>query len=308
MHTLNCFYKNIIFNFRMFLKNRSLILSIPLFISIGMLFPLFFVPVRKAIALTFLSIWIPLNGIYFYYINVQFRRTSLYGNYRITRNSKKIFYSSALFSILTLTIFATIILFMILWMFGYFNLLLIDPLSYPLGPNGQGSVKYLFNLNLLAVILYCGVETSILIFIISLIFEFSVNNDQIYFVFLFMSMLLILMFGGSLNDYFYVNGNKMSLDKENSWYPPEFYIPSILFPFFSIGQVVNSSFELSQQTLNSEGVYEMSEWWNYNDSLFNLVEGFNNDFSWKLAIVIPYFEMAGMIIIIPLISRDNSSN
>ncbi len=242
-------------------------------------------------------------------------------------NSYNRYVMNYLLSILTMLIvslFSFLIIFFGLVIVNQFDLLLVDWFTH--SNNQPGDYKYVFNIQLFVISIYCVLLTVGVTFSISALVFLFTNDVKTYTIIICSLLILIILFGGTINSYWWPTGDSSLFGQyggglyrmQDSIFPWSIYFVSGLFPYFSIGSKLNVTMALSRAILVSvDGVVTTPDIFvngsttffdidpitgnQYHKTMFAMFS-FNNDPLWVLLLWIPYIEI--VIIVTILISRS----
>ncbi len=231
--------------------------------------------------------------------------------------------------ILILSMFTFILSFSLLIILNQFNLLLVDWFKYTNGNDGDN--KYVFNIQLFIISIYCTFLISTITFLLSIIAYGITNDKKTYHMIMFSIIILILIFGGSINNYWWPTGDASLFNSNrhgglyrmsDSPFPWEIYWASAIFPYFSMGSLLNVSMALSRcELLVVDGVEASinildngsTTYFNidpltglrYHSSMFELFS-FDNDWLWVFMLVTPIIEIILLtLIFLPIYNMNN---
>ncbi len=232
------------FNFNYIVKNRLSLFLIFFFPILSIFIPLFFVPfwISSPVFIQF-SI-IPVSAIIYANITYSIRNSTIYKNYFLSIQRKDVIYFASLITVLFFALLTSIIQIILLFIFQ--NLILSE-WSFN---NSDGSLT-IKNIRFLGW--FWGIFW---ITLITFSISFSVRNwiktEKNYYTLILIVLILSIIFGGTLNDYFSGSSGFNQIINDNNYpnfkvnlFPEDIYWISVLFPYYAPGQIISTSSEFS---------------------------------------------------------------
>lgn len=308
---LNLVLQQFVLNIKQVLRNFENIFLIIFFIFFTLLIPVIFIPFWSAAAISFGILLIIINGITYSTTNFTLQNSILNKNIRLTKSNKKIVYIATIVTMLFLSTIFSFFLLTIFLILNKFGLLLVQWLKY--SSDFLQMETYIFQWQIIIILIYYIVVSTLILFSISYVIEKFIKTKQGYFIFVFSLLLLIVIFGGAFNDYFQTSYDGM-VDAQNLMFPSNAYWFTLIFPFASIGQLLNNSVELSMFTkINNEWVHSIKT--NLTDSgglyffeTHNSVLGllsFNNSNKWIILMAMPWIEIVLFLFVGNILANHN---
>ncbi len=257
-------------NIKFLLNNFKVLWQMLIFIIIGIVIPVIFIPITASMAVSILSYLILPSLLVMGCIGYEMKESSLYKNLIISGYKKREFYLSTFITILIVGLVLTTIFWPIISILGKAGYLMTG---------WRNSNRYSINLVswfVLMNLVYIIIIESIVSFSFYFMFHSIINSSKAYYTIILSIFILGIIFGGSLNTYFghpkgimdyvtyddeitfFYNGHKywVPLYKSYDYYslsqingdsiygqnfgggifPSFMFIPTMFFPFFGVGQ------------------------------------------------------------------------
>lgn len=293
--------KQILLNIKIIFSSKLNLIFILFFVGISITLPIIFIPFWIAAGMPFLISLIPTIAIVYSSSDYKFRKSTLYKNTELTINNKWIFHLSTLITVILFAIMTSSFVFIVLSIAGNFNLLLMGWLSYADVVNGKATEWYTFSFSLYFIVIYASLQIAFLIYGISFLCQHLISSEKGYFTLILSILILTIIFGGSLNDYYLEHSNIVKYD--DSLFPWNIYWFSALFPFYMPGQLIGSAASIGRVSIDSEGIIQYHSWFNTHDTLYPILFGKENNVLWNWSLSIPYFEIITFFILGYIISK-----
>lgn len=253
-------------------------------------------------------------------VNHTYRHSTLFSDSRLTRSNRYVFYISTIMTMSIVAIFSFTFTFLCLIVINHSNLLLMNWFFYEDRFTEGGQTVY-FNPQLFAISILVILQIVLIMFSLSFAFQHIIDNKVTYFGLIISIEILIIIFGGAFNSYFW----PYSADKipeggvifaGDPLFPMKIYWLSAINPFFSTGSQANIAMTISKIHVHLEDGKVVNDLYTYGwTSFLNLTEdgvghktlfeiyGSNNTDMWKLMTWMPVIESLIFIGIGLLISR-----
>lgn len=298
---LQIILKQYVLNIKHFF-NEPIKMCLIIFISIliSLSIPVFFFPAFGSIGRSFLIIETIIIGLVFSSIYYDFKNTTLNKNLNLINNDKIAFNFSLFFVILTLSLMITFFMYIFILILNSFQLFLIGFRQY--SSSEVNGVTYKFGIDFLFLMFYCAIIESFFMFSFSLLISLFLKSKSSYFSMIFCLVILALIYGGRINDYFQLTEEGIVANKDNdfSWV---FFWSSLIVPFPSIGTLVDKGVELSMwvqvspnefehTVTNYENNYGAYFYFLTHDHMLEILKKFNDgSIEWKIFSNIPLFQI-----------------
>ncbi len=298
MDNVKLIAKQIILNTKTIFSNKINILIVLFTLFISTMICVIFIPFQYGAGIPFTICTITISGVIYSTIDYGIRKSSLYDNIGLTKSNRWIFHLGSLLTIIIFIFFTTTILFLILDTFNSFGWLLVNWLKSQTVEHGVPMTGFYFTSQLYLFIIYCSFLISLLTFAISFAFQHLIKTQQGYFVLLLSVVILSIIFGGGLNDYWSIGseekeGINSRLEDGNHMFPWSLYWFSLIFPFYAPSQMIGEAAEAFQFTwdVNGDGTSLAYPYLAINGTVFSLLLFENQDWLWNLTTTMPYIEI-----------------
>ena len=278
--------KQIILNYSFFLRNKKEMILLVIPISLSIFLPMTFFPMSKSFSIIIQTGVIIPVGITFVFLSYNIRNSTIYSNLKSTKNNKYNFYISIYITMIILSFIFLFLLLILLTIFSQLKILETDWLSI------NKEYKYqLFNKNI-SLLIISNVEMVTIIFMLLFFVSHIFKTKNVLYTILFTLMILNIIFGSSLNGYIWASGNDdlhiYYLRYTKLLFPNWMFYPSLMYPFYSSGQLLIS---YGVESLHNPAYYD---WWQFTNplqwqslkNLYFLSDG-KNIWQWNAILVMP---------------------
>ncbi len=306
MKKINQLSKNLFLNFKFIYSNPKILVKLFLISMLLLLLPIFIFPLHVCSSIIFEFSIILSGGIIFGTINYEWRNSTMYKNYCTLRSGRLIYYG-ALFSI-TLIVSIILVNLMILVLFILYKLNLLMGEWYFVSE--KGGFSYDFSLLPFIGFYYSFFWMNIISFLILYIFNSFSKTQKTYYMFIIILMILVFLFGGMLNNYFLrlkrvkVDDYYVFQEFKKFLYPEWFFIPSLLFPLYAPGQIMNFTFHFAK-THNGVQIMRYTDFLNHLNVIqwvpINSITGIDAR-NWDIVLIMPAIWTASLILMSLFIS------
>ena len=289
-------------NIKFLFKNKIRIILLFIPIVLAIFIPIVFIPLSEGFSIVLETATIVPCGIIFISTAFNIRNSTIWSNIKVTKSNKYNFY----ISIYILMIIASfIILFLVLFILSILSelkLLKTDWVSY------NKEQKYFFWDNDIFIPILSTFELVTILFSISFFFSQILKSEKPYYMILFSITILNIVFGGTINSYFWSCHNTTEelyfIKFSPSLFPGWTYHISIFYPFYSPGQLLVSFGEKSLVNATDGSVIH-GEWRNLNifqwENTFNVEKGYLQMWKWNMVLLMPliqtmFFSSFGILI------------
>ncbi len=294
MKEIKLLVKQIILNFKSIISDRIniiLLLFIPLLMT---LIPMFFIPLAYSLGVVVTGTVMLISFIIYQKVSLSFKKSTLYSNNKLSSGNRWLMNLSTIATLLIVSYMLVIFLIIVLKIFSEMNILLWGYRKYPTNGNHWDT----FNLPFI-YIYYQITLLTLITFSLSYFIEKFSNNANFYYILTIILFLLIVIFGGSFNNYFHeiekgIDGRYLpSFDPSGSIYPPNIYIPSLFIPFFAPSQMITITGEMTK--INGDNLIvwtryrEFSPWVWETKSMFSSMNG--EIWKWNILWIVPYLHI-----------------
>lgn len=303
--------KQMILHNKYIFRNKLNIIFMLLIILIAISFSVIFIPITYGFSLIIqLSTLIPIGMVYIS-ISYEWRNSTLYSNLLKTRNNKILFNISIISTMMIFMFILTFITLLIVVVANQFHLILTTWFTY----GGREAFSLFGKWYQWDILLYTQIINVILMFALCFFVQSFAKSSKLLYVFLLMIMILLIIFGGSLNDYFdAVNPIEQDANDKTIKYAPRFnpalfppflYFPSLLFPFYSNGQILSFSIDAKGP---AKGISDIWIW--LDNSTFTST--FTNEnpapkwigpWTWNILWLMPWIQIFGFLSISIIIRK-----
>lgn len=257
----------------------------------SILFPINFI-YSFAVILTI----IPTMGLVFYSLTFNFRNSSLYLNMKLTKQSNIIFYISQFLILIFIAQIVFLFLHFLIFIFATLNLLLTSILTY------SSSIDINFKNIYWDIIFLTFYENVLITMGILFLLKSILKEAKIFYLIIFILLITTVFFGSILNSYINItwyDGEAIPIYKP-SVYSNLFFIPSLFFPYYATGDLVNNA---SNQFLKdaSDGSYYFSSadtnflvWLtpeHYDPTWSGYEDAINNIWKYNLILITPLLQI-----------------
>ncbi len=280
---------------RVYLNFKSMVinpLTMVLLILIPFLFCItttLFAPARYQLGMIIGASIVLVSFVVYGSVAGSFRRSTLNSNLEMTASIK---WTDNLATIGTMVIMTFLVLGFnigLLIIFNKMGILLF-------GPEGYVNSKYTYNfLNLnYFFIIYNSLLITVITYSIAYLIQGFFDSEMFFFTTAIVFLILLLIFGSTLNQYFIVNGSTGELLYNNYSIMPEgFYIPSLLFPYYAPTQMLQVQGQLLTVhfDVNPKDVYNTFNPWSWQNNIIDFNGGLICDWKWNILWFVPYFHI-----------------
>lgn len=237
---INLFLKQTIFNIKFFINNKKQILLFLFPILLSLFMAILFFPITLGFSVILETSLIMPLGIIFVSLSFNVRNSTLYSNLEVTKNSKYTFFLSIYILMLLYSIIILLLLMGSLTILSQFKILETGWLTYD-----KNFMYHFFNKNFFIVIL-STIEITTILFVISFLFLNISKSQNTYYILLFSITILNVIFGGTMNSYFWAVPGTTALNKSTDLgiryspniFPSWTFIISLIYPFYAPGQLL----------------------------------------------------------------------
>ena len=284
-----------ILNFKFIVKNKkeSSLLFSPLLLSLFL--PIIFIPLTVGFPIVVQTGVIIPAGLLFVFTSYNIRKSTMYSNLKTTGNNKYNFYISILFFVLVTAFILALVQLTALEILAQTKKLETAWVSYDL------NYKYLFFNKKILTFFVSVFEMTIIMF--SLLFFLSqvINSKKTMYIIILVISILNIIFGGPINNYMWVSGNptgKVYMNKfEETLFPDFMFYPSMIYPFFSPGELLITFGGISLKDINTGETF-FANWayvnplqWQHLKDFPMFKDDFDNMWQWNFVLIMPLLQI-----------------
>ncbi|NQX83534.1 MAG: hypothetical protein HRS50_02385 [Mycoplasmataceae bacterium] len=237
-----------------------------------------------------LPIIILISGVVFGTCSFNWKNSTLHKNFNITGNNSFNFHISILVIMLIVGIISLFLMIGVLFVWDYLGLLLLTWMT-----SGHKQI-YNFKSFPYGEIIYVVILIILINFSISFALQYLIKNQKTYYVIVLCFLILEIIFGGGLNNYFgwysVASNGQNYVQFSPSMFPALFFIPSLFFPFYSPTQLfasLSQTFEIGRETWSGSDFSIFYLLPLNNDGMFHSrIDGFNTAICWNIIMILPY--------------------
>ncbi len=238
MKTAETFYNQLKFNLSYIIEKPSISFLLFIGVFIVSMVPMVFIPLYTSLGMDLTIVNVIVVNIVYASLSFNWKKSTAYKNFKLTRGSK-VSFNASVWIITTLMSLIFFVVFFILVTF--YNQVGILPGGWV--SSADPGVWNFQNLRW-AQLVYFFILNSTVIFAISFGLSKLFNNENAYYIFTFTLIILVIMFGAGLNDFFdfyHADANgKAYVAFDHSLFPESMFIPSLFMPFYASSQLMAS--------------------------------------------------------------------
>ncbi len=259
MGKINQLSKNLFLNFQFIYRNPKIIVRLTMISLLLILLPVFVFPLEMCGSMVFEFSVLLTTLVIFGSMNHEWKRSTLYNNYCSSNYGNGVYYISLFLTTLVVSLFLVNLILLVLFILYKVNLLGGGLVGYILKRHSGGSeISYDFKYMPFDGFYYSIFWMVIISFLMFYVISLITKTQKKQYMFVIVLIMFIFLFSGVFNNYFpgtkYVIGDdgvKYSIQGfEKFLYPKWFFIPSLLFPLYASGQIMNF-------TLHSTKIYQV---------------------------------------------------
>lgn len=279
-----------ILNVKQLVSTRTNLILFIVFPIIALFVPIIFIPMSVSIGIVFILSLVPINGAIYATSNYSINQSTLRSNLNLRHNSRYSLYLSTILTMLSVTIIAATVIFILLCFANSMSILKSGWAQYD-------NALIVLDAPLFATALYVSIEISLITFALSFALQRFFANINTYFIMIFSLMILAVIFGATFNQYSSADSGTLVLDPNtaHSTLPASLFIPSLIFPYYAPAQVLAiqpNIYIFWDSLLTEEGTY------NALDAIFSY-----QSLSWSWLVALPWVEMGALVLIGAFLSK-----
>lgn len=201
-----------------------------------------------------------------------FRRSTLNKNSNLTIAVRWVDNLATIGTMVILSLLVITFLLVVLTIFNLAGMMWITTTQ----KSNQFEFSFFFDLDLI-LIYYNVLLVSIISYSLSYLFQGFFDSDMMFFTLAIILFILFMLFGATINNYFWMNDSGViEFSSNQSLYGENFYIPSLLFPFYAPSQVIRIQGDIM---VNGNP-----------NSIWMFIDG-ANAWKWNIIWFVPYFHI-----------------
>ncbi len=266
-------------NFNILLRNYKNLWYFGIFFFVAIITPIVFMPYNfsggeEIVFYLTTPLFIVLG-----WLTYNFRLSSLYGNLSISGITKNEFYLSSIFTIFIIGNILTITFVPVVFILGKLGGIFMSEWGFLGGKTFPSGIN-LFEYSSLVNLIYISNLDIIVVFSVYFLVHNLFLNIKTYYSFVFAIIILNIVLGGVLNTYFddAYNIEGRYIPYKVNLFPDSYFIISLFFPFYGIGQ--QFSFGVNLTGINYYGIGNMGHFFTINWN--------NNGWQWSIVLIQPY--------------------
>ncbi len=288
--------KQFILNVKFFIGNPINILLCVLIIIFSLLVSTIFVPLNLGAGLIYSLSLLPICGIFYSSIHFNVRKSTMYSNITLTKNNRWTFNGSILFSMLLLGYILSTFIFVAIAILNQFNMVLIDWFKYVSHVEEIGNKYYSTDFELYVICVYASLMASLTMFSISFMISHVIKSQKTYFIIIVSLTILMVIFGGTFNDYWSVRSPEAVSELTNPLFPWEIYWVGMVQPLFSESNIISTAYDARTIRYGIDSQTGIPNWTGGEIKLFAyLIFNKNNPTLWRIQNILSYVQIVGYI-------------
>ncbi len=288
------------FNFKSLIKHKMFVWATLSFFAMVLIASMVFVPYNWGVGLFFIAYLMLPCFIILGWTGYNIMTSVLYQNVRTSGIGSFSFYIAQLITIFIIGNILSLFFWPIVVLAAHFNLFILGWFDK------AAQATTIFNplSNFTWVLIIYNIQLTIMVvFSFYFVIQFWVSDIKVYYLIIVPTILLSIIFGGVINDYFTkpmgwenpdpASGEAWSMhqiEMIGGAFPDWMFWPSLLFPFYGVGQFATAAIALNATHFGIEGAQSV-QFWNW--FIINPLIG--ESWKWWLVLIQPYVVCFGFL-------------